>query len=484
MKNIFLKKVKALILVALILTTVIGCEDSIEGTVNIDPLKAEDVDPSLLLPQVLLAGLTASRTIEEIQMATHSQQMSFSVAFGVFLNPERGNISINTTNNIYSSLYTNGLNNLDQMIKLVNRNEPDRLNVIGQAKILQAFIFLNSTLIYGQAPFSEATQIDEFPNPNFDSQEFILRNIPTLLDEAVDLLSTDAGIISGTPDLIYGGDRENWIRFANSLKLKTLMLIANVDPTSVQAEIQEVANEPLITENQWEAKLDYTDAAGNQNPIFTLIVQFAGGLNNFYAAGTPLVNLMNANNDPRRATYFNTTTDGTFVGLDQGVFTNDGSTSQISSNIIRSEMPDRYITAAEINFYLAEAALQGWITGNANTFYQNGIVASLETYDGLPGEISNSDKIAYLSSSRGSIDSDTPADALRKIHEEHYIADFLRPLESWTTIRRNRVPDYQPITGSVLTDNLRRYPYPLNEQTTNVNFPGSVPLIQPMWFEK
>jgi len=481
MKNIFLKHTKVLMIIALALIITSSCEDSIEGTVNVDPLSSTDIDPGLLLPQVLLSGLTASRTVEEFQMATHSQQWSFSAGFGVFVNPERGNISINTSNNIYSGLYANGLRNLDQMIKLINRNEPDRVNVIGQVKLLQAFIFLNATTIFGDVPFSEAAQFEDFPNPNFDSQEDVLRGIPVLIDEGIGLLSTEAGIIGGAPDLIYGGNRENWIRFGNSLKLKTLMLIANVDPTSVQAEIQDVANQLLITENQWEAKLDYSDTAGNQNPIYTLIVQFAGGVNAFYAAGKPLVNLMNSNNDPRRDTYFDRS-DGNFVGLDQGVF-GGVARSQVSLNIIRPEMPDRYITAAETNFYLAEAALKGWITGDANTFYQNGIRASLDTYDGIPGEISAADKDNYLASTQGSISGDTEADALRKIHEEHYIADFARPLESWITIRRNKVPSYDPITGTVLTDNIRRYPYPLNEQTTNPNFPGSVPLIEPMFFE-
>ncbi|MDY8133985.1 SusD/RagB family nutrient-binding outer membrane lipoprotein [Aquimarina sp. 2201CG5-10] len=481
MKNILINRIGILFLSFSILL-ISGCEDSIEG-INTDPLAATNIAPDLLMPEVLLGGITANRTIESIQMGTHSQQISFSAPFGVFLNPERGTISTNTTNNLFFGNYTTGLRNLQQMRVLTERNNPTATNIIGQAKVLEAFIYLNLTQVFGSVPFSEAIQVEDFPTPNFDTQEEILRGIPVLIDEAIAALATDTDIVEAPADLIYGGDRENWIRFGNSLKLKALMLIANVDPTSVQAQLQEVANQPLITANEFEAQLDYLDVAGNQNPIYTLIVQFAGSVNQFYAAGTPLVNIMNANNDPRRATYFDDVV-GNYVGQDQGVFTyTPNAVSQVSLNIVRPEMPDRYSTASEVNFYLAEAALNGWISGDANTYYRAGISASLDYYDGQPGAISQAAKNAYLASPRATITGDSQAVALTKIHEEQYVADFTRSLETWTDIRRNKVPAYQPIIGTVLTDNIRRYQIPLSEITSNPNAPDVVPLITPMYFE-
>ncbi|QKX03421.1 SusD/RagB family nutrient-binding outer membrane lipoprotein [Aquimarina sp. TRL1] len=479
MKNIFKNKFGVFLVSILVLLNT-GCDDSIEG-INKDPLAAIDISPELLLPQVLLGGITSSRTVEAFQMSTHSQQWSFSAPFGVFVGPERGTISTNTINNMWFFNYTTGLRNLQQIRVLTERNNPTATNIIGQAKTLEAFTYLNLTQTFGDIPFSEALNVKEFPNPNFDTQEEVLRGIPSLVDEAVMALSTETAIMGAPADLLYGGDRESWIRFANSIKLKALMLIANVDPTSVASEIQEVANQPLITSNIYEAKIDYFDEAGNQNPQYTLVVQFAGGQNTFYAGGTTLINLMNNNNDPRRATYFDSV-EGNYIGLPQGVFT--GGASQVSLNIIRPEMPDRYMTASEVNFYLAEAALKGWISGDADSFYRAGIASSLDFYNGIPGEIPQADKDAYLGSPRGSISGDSEDDALRKIHEEHYIADFTRHMESWTDIRRNKVPAYESIEGTVLTDNIRRYQVPLSENTANPNAPDLKPLIEAMYFEK
>lgn len=230
--------------------------------------------------------------------------------------------------------------------------------------------------------------------------------------------------------------------------------------------------------------MNYTGTPGNENPIWKTIDQFGGGVNTFWGGGIPLIDIMNANDDPRRATYFDTNDDGEFVGQEQGVFSTDG-VSTISLNIIRPEMPDRYATASETNFYLAEAALLGYISGDANAFYRAGITASLDSYDGTPGAISQADKDAYLASPRASISDDSEAaDALLKIHEEAYVADFTRAIESWTDWRRNKVPTITLPTGAVLTDFIRRYQIPLSEVTSNVNAPEVEDLTTPMWFEK
>ena len=50
-----------------------------------------------------------------------------------------------------------------------------------------------------------------------------------------------------------------------------------------------------------------------------------------------------------------------------------------------------YLTTAEVNLYLAEFALYGAISGDANAYFQKGVKASVEAYDRLAG----SNKIPY-----------------------------------------------------------------------------------------
>jgi len=366
---------------------------------------------------------------------------------------------------------------------LTERDNPEATNIIGQVKIVEAFTYFNLTQIFGDIPFTEALQVSEFPNPNFDTQETVLRGLVGLIDDGLAALGTATDIVEGG-DLIYGGDRENWIRFGNTLKLRILMLIANVDPGSVSADIAAVATQPLIQTPGQVAQLRWGSASGNENPIWRTIDRFNGAVNGFWGAGAPLVNIMNTNNDPRRATYFDDVA-GAYVSSPQGAFSSDG-VSAVSLNIIRPEMPDIWATASESNFYLAEAVLQGWATGDADALYKAGIQASLDYFDGQPGEIAAADKAAYMSSPRATITGDATAVALTKIHEELYTSNFTRGLAAWTNWRRNKVPNFEIPIGTALSDTsiIRRYQIPLSEQTNNPNAPTTLPALDaPMWFE-
>lgn len=455
-----------------------SCTDDLD--INTDPLAATVVESNLLFPTVMVS-VSSNRTVELNALNIQAQHWTSGGSAGVFRNPEIYVISPNTTNNVWVGQYSTALRNLQQMRLLVNNNNPEALNIIGQAKIYEAFVFLNLTTLYGDIPFSEATQVQEFPNPKFDAQEDVLRGIVGRLDEGIDLLSTDTEIITNG-DLIYQGDKDKWIRFANSLKLKTLMLIANVDPASVQSQLQAVSSQPLIENNSQNAYLQFLDVVGNENPLWKTLDNFAGGRNVFWYAGSTLVDLMNSNDDPRRATFFDEVAAGGFVGQDQGVFSSTG-ISRVSLNILRPDLEDRYATAAETYFFLAEAVVEGYITGDAEEFYRKGVEASLDSYDGQPGEIAQADKAAYLASSRGTLDGLSNANSIKQINEEQYVALFTRGLEALTHWKRTKTPEFMLPVNAALTDIIRRYPYPNSEVASNPNTPPIPALDKPMWFE-
>jgi hypothetical protein len=459
--------------------TLMNCDGSLD--INTDPLAASEIDAKLLYPQFFLQ-MSSNRTIELNSVNIQAQHWTSGGSAGVFANPERYTVSPFTVGNNFTGIYTGVLRNLSLAQELIERNQPEDLNSIGQIKVFEAFSYLHITQIYGDAPLEQAIQTNEFPNPKFDAQEDLLRSVIVRLDDAIALLSTPTGIVTDA-DLIFKGNRENWIRFANSLKLKTLMLIANVNPGDASAEIQALSTNPLlILSNANNAYLRYPGTVGQSNPIWQTLDNFAGGTNPFWYAGSTLVNVMNANNDPRRATYFDTEEGNTFVGQDQGVFSPTG-ISNISLNIIRPDLEDRFSTAAETNFFLAEAALKGFTSGDAQSFYSAGLKASLDSYDGQPGEISSADKTAYINA-RGTLSGLSTADAIKRVNIEQYVSLFTRGLEAFTHWRRTKVPNFQLPASANLTDIIRRYPYPTDEISSNTNSPeGSLPLITPMWFE-
>ena len=471
------KNVKIVTLSLVALLTFNSCDETLGD--NVDPLAAVVIDPSLLFPQFMVAG-SQVRTVENNAVNIISQQWASGGSAGVFANPEVYTISPFTLGNTWSQFYTISLRNASLARDLVETNNPEALNIIGQARVYESFIYLTLTQIYEDIPVSEAVQVATFPNPNFDSQEDALRNLIAIADEGIALLSTETAIIDNA-DLIYGGDRMAWIRFANSIKLKAWMLIGNVNPGEAAPAIQALVSQPLILDNSQNAWFRYLTDIGNENPLWRTLNNFAGGTNPFWFSGSTLVNIMNTNNDPRRGTYFDEEDGGIFVGQDQGVFSPTG-ISNVSLNILRPDLEDRLITASETNYFIAEAITRGWITGDANAFYRAGLEASLDSYDGQPGEIPAADKAAYLAT-RGSIAGLSQADALLQINNEQYVALFTRGIEAWTHWRRTGVPNFQIPVAANLSDIIRRYTYPAIEISSNPNAPDQRQLDEPHWFE-
>jgi hypothetical protein len=92
----------------------------------------------------------------------------------------------------------------------------------------------------------------------------------------------------------------------------------------------------------------------------------------------------------------------------------------------------RLLSAAEINFILAEAALKGWGVGEADAYYEAGVRASLETW-GVDDEYDTyiaSPEVAY----NGTLD---------QVIEQKWIASWTAATEAWFDYRRTGFPELE-----------------------------------------
>ncbi len=144
---------------------------------------------------------------------------------------------------------------------------------------------------------------------------------------------------------------------------------------------------------------------------------------------------------------------------------------------------------AELQFILAEAVAKGWISGDANDYYQKGIQASM-TFYGLDQTGIN----AYIAQPAVQL---SGADNIQKIITQKYIASFMN--SSWQPFFENRRTGFPvfDVSGDGVLNNKtvpKRFMYPqtelqLNQQHVNDaikrQFPGgddinaSIWLIQP-----
>lgn len=485
---------------ALVWLAVAGGCDLTDLDINTDPNAAPDAEGEVLFPTVV-ATIAANRSIE-ISPATalFAQIWASNGSTGVFTDPDRYTISSFMTGNSWAQFFTTSLRNLQFIRDQALEAELPQPSTAAQAEITMAYVFWMLTAMWETIPFTEALDEATFPTPVFDDQETVLRGIVDMLDQAIARIDENGppGLTEG--DLIYGGDMDLWRRFANSLELRTLMLIRNRDP-SVDPQIAALLEQPLIRDNVQEAAIPFFAETGNENNMWKLNNQFAGFVNamngnQFIYAGESLVELMKDLGDPRIDTYFELAVEDFDIepdggghattehfGQRAGVFEfDDGRTSMLSQNIVRRDWPSRIVPAAEVWLYEAEFLASQGDLGVAHSSYMAGVEAGLDFFDGKPGAIPESAKQAYLSSLPASFSS--PAAAMDAIHAQQYIEVFDRAPENWTQWRRTKFPSLPLPEQAVLGDIIRRLPVPPDEVSTNPNAPVGVPLDQPMWFER
>jgi hypothetical protein len=337
--------------------------------------------------------------------------------------------------------------------------------------VLQAYGYSVLTDIFGNIPFSEAMTADEGNfTPAYDSQEAVYTGVLSLLDQAMALLGT-GGTIDATSDILYQGDVQNWKRFAASLKFRSLMRVSG--KMSVGSELESLISSGLLfTDNSQEAKLIYLSSAPSANPLYESIVF---GTRGEYKLNEVMVDLLINNNDPRLPVYVQKNGDGEYRGKPSGIEGlpsddyNYDNVSAIGEFYLRPEAPGYFVSYAELNFLLAEAAQKGLIGGSPQAYYTAGIKASLEF-----NEIDSAEAAAYLASNVGILATDQTL-ALQQIGNEKWKAVFTQGIEAWTEQRRTGYPILTPAIEGNINEIPSRLTYPSIESSINkTNYEAAV----------
>ncbi len=484
------KTLKIFILIPILFVSY-SCEDLLD--INEDPLAATDVqfseNPELLFTRIQ-AELGAERILESGNVFLFfTQTLGSAGSAGVFIDPEQYVVPDFPQIVSWGTYYINLLKNITLGIDLSNQGGQPNLEAI--YKIARVFVHYHITTTWENAPYTQANKLD-IEIPEFDDQETQLRGLVADLDDAIATFdANDPVIMNGGQDFIYDGDIDSWIRFANSLKLKILMMIVNRDP-SVAGQIGDlVNNQPLVDQVQYNAFLPFGSDITNANQLWKLHNQFAGGTSAFLNGTTTIIDMLDgadgagdgtgttADDDPRLATYFDEGTGADpdeYIGTPPGAADNFTNIANLSLNVIRPEEPDRWMEAGYITLLKAEAVARGFASGDANALYRQGISLAMDSYDGTPGEIADAARDAYIAG--------LPNPTVEDIQMQGYLALFMRGVETWEHVRRTGMVDDFPVPlGAQLSDIIRRLPYAPDARTSNPNTPPDPILSTPMWFE-
>lgn len=459
----------------------VGCEGYFD--INQNPNRSTAADPAFLFTNAV-TNYATNRAIDFGVSASAFSQIQAPGTFGVFVNPARYTISTFTNSNTWRSVYSNSLVNLSEAIKIAESSDPVNINGSAQCKIFSAFNYLTGTLIWEDIPFSESLQPD-ITQPMFDTQEQVLQGVIDLLDEAIAQIDLANPLSIGSNDLLYGGDMTQWVKFANSLKFKTLMIMADADPSKSDEILAMMSSADMVEAAADNAIFPFQNAAGNKNPIWRILETYTGEDNICYFGSEATINLMKDLNDPRLSVYF---TPGpaadTLIPVEAGGAGSIAESARMTWGmsapaIIRPDQPEIFLTYAEQMFLEAEATLRfANDAAAADALMREGVQASLDFYGVDAGDAS-----AYLNSlpDLSTLSADAARDA---ISQQQWIDLIERPLEAWTNWRRTEVPALELPFNAPTTDILRRFRFPDTEANANTNTPDQQELDAKMWFDK
>lgn len=322
------------------------------------------------------------------------------------------------------------------------------------------------------------------------------------LDAAINTLTLYAQGNPGTSlmktyDYIYEGNVVNWIKFANTLRLRLAIRVVYADGALAKSEAEKAVGNPfgVISISNERAALQHSSKLVYYHPLQEIAYSFNAGEARMSAS---MDAYLNGYADPRRASYFTTADDGNYHGVRQGIVTTTWTPytgTKISNlNMNTSTTPIVWITAAESYFLRAEGALRGWnMGGTAENFYNQGVTASF-VENGLQASqaatyLANNTlmPIAFTDNSGQSGNNaaapstikiawnsaDNFETNLERIITQKWIALYPDGPEGWAEFRRTGYPKLLPVVvnnsnGTINTAlQIRRIPYPQSEYNNN-----------------
>lgn len=218
----------------------------------------------------------------------------------------RYNITGSDQNNVWSSNFATTLSDLELIIKQGGASP----HYTGVAKILKAFEYAKIVDVWGDVPYTQAQQLTGNTQPAYEDDAAIYPKLIQLLTEAVTELNATSSVLTpGTNSVFYtnAGNfttaRAQWIKLANTLRLRLLLHYSKVNPSFSNAQITALVNTGGITfmaSNADNFSMPFFDVANQRSPISAFEVSRP----NYLFCDAAILNLMNARFDPRRPYYF------------------------------------------------------------------------------------------------------------------------------------------------------------------------------------
>ncbi len=403
---------------------------------------------------------------------------------------------------IWNDRYIKAMNPLYRVSEFVKDNT-ELSDVYAFAKLIKVAAMHRTSDKVGPIIYSQYNVQNSVGGVDYDDQPAVYAQYFADLDTVTSIFSEKEGQPSSTAlqksDLGFGGNYQQLIRVANTLRLRLAMRVSMVDPALAKLQGEKAmdpSNGGLLSENadNWLVAL-----TGN-HPLNILSAPTEWSDTRM---GAPMQSFLLGYEDPRLPKYFLPAKDaavrGKYQGIRSGINIDGKGRYNEYSELVTQPSEMQLMVAAESWFLKAEAALRGWVgAGDAKTNYETGITKSLEQY-GLgaeapayindatrrPAEYTDPKAITagendvksgspYLSTVTIKWEEGISNDRkLERIITQKWLAIYPDGDEAWADYRRTGYPILFPVVVNYSNGNIptipgiRRMPYPQREYDSN-----------------
>lgn len=509
--------------IALLATSLSGCREWLD--INTDPNNATTalMTEALLLPAQQYDMLNNHVNSTNAWLLSHHLTKSGEVSGNyTFLN---GQVMPQDLDSWWSTYYSINWN-LKTIHDMAVENEDPAYE--GISEVLQVINFQRMVDIWGNIPYTDACDPEEYTMPKYDKAEDIYADLISRIDAAARLLESIQGTYGNNElssvDIMCFGDIAQWTRVAYSIELRLLMRVSAVQ--DVSSQLTAIYQKCLGIEENIEANPGYLPETDKMQILYERYGwDKNGGRNNnhrYFMPTSSLVDMLREHNDPRLRVYADPRRE---LGDDDGaVYSNHGleneyyvgipygqnnpvgeeyttttgtgllaGSSDKNNGRVRSST---FIAGSEVGFLLAEAALKGYIPGGdaaARDYYERAVISAFKRHEaalqdpvenftnyvggpmtGMKPPISGSAEDAaseYLDQNDAFCNWSLMSgneQKLEAICTQRWLAFVgYNPLESWFEHRRTDYPVLTSSNQSPATKNYCRLPYPQTERNLN-----------------
>jgi len=495
MKLKFFNK-KSVIVAAAILSAssmiLIGCNKQLDINQSPNSPGISQGNPSFVFPVAVLATTGKVGGDLAIIGGMWSQYFTQSVGASQYKDIDSYNMANNNlyVNNSYDYMFTTGLKNYQYVIDKSKASGDWMYYLMGT--VMKAYTTEVLVDLYDQIPYSQALQGTNNLNPKFDDGYSIYTSLLSNIDTALTKVISISNPNPDSQDLIFSGDKDKWIRFANTLKLKMYLRMVNAHADVATAGITALNASKANFLNIDASVIKFTNTPSLDNPFYEQNIRQLNTTTNLRAS-TTFVSWLTANNDPRAISFFGVANP---VTINQGDYTS-GNTVYLKATVFNQSFADpvEFISLPESYFLQAEADVRYFGGLKAQALYNQGVLAAFSQV-GLDGSSFVAAGGKYIFPTAGTLDQKIEAIIVQKwascVYGSHGIEAYFEknrtgfPRSSSVYSTSNSYVAGQLVVSNntvLLPGQLpKRFVFPYNETSRNPNAPKEVPITTKVWW--